>query len=228
MGKHIYYIPCLIKLNLQTKRMQCLSVVLTCVLLIIIISILVVIWYFEGPDDGGYEMLKLPMESNEVSNFLGAYLPLLLFPVLILFVLFVCYLRSRVHKKKVSEIFFGGMPTIDNDRNEKIKTMLITNEAEESETAASPFLKKTYPIAPIVSPVELNPPHLPSNASFPELKDDASVDQEQSGSTVFYQHLSYSPSFSRKQMHTESIAQTSNIERARNPKVNHASKESAL
>merc|ERR1712136_203881 len=156
MGKHIYYIPCLIKLNLQTKRMQCLSVVLTCVLLIIIISILVVIWYFEGPDDGGYEMLKLPMET------------------------------------------------------------------------------------PIVSPVELNPPHLPSNASFkeltqrrtistlPELKDDAFVDQEQSGSTVFYQHLSYSPSFSRKQMHTESIAQTSNIERARNPKVNHASKESAL
>jgi len=220
--------------------MQCLSVVLTCVLLIIIISILVVIWYFEGPDDGGYEILKLPMESNEVSNFLGAYLPLLLFPVLILFVLFVCYLRSRNHKKKVNDIFFGGMPTIDNDRDEKIKTMLITNEAEESETAVSPFFKKTYPIAPIVSPVELNPPHLPSNASFkeltqrrtistlPELKDDASVDQEQSGSTVFYQHLSYSPSFSRKQMHTESIAQTSNIERARNPKVNHASKESAL
>jgi len=79
--------------------MRCAHVALFGLLLLVIVGILIVIWYFEGPDQGGYDQYKEPAVDRGISTFLGAYLPLLLLPFLLFFVLLICYLRLRAQKQ---------------------------------------------------------------------------------------------------------------------------------
>ena len=91
--------------------MRCLHVALFGLLFLVIIGILVVIWYFEGPDSGGYDQVKEPVVDRGISAFLGAYLPLILLPFLLFFVLFICYLRLRAQKRSgKGEVHNSGMP----------------------------------------------------------------------------------------------------------------------
>ena len=85
-------------------------------LLLVIIGILVLIWYFEGPDQGGYEQIKTPPVDLGITAFLGAYLPLLLLPFLLFFIIIVCFMRLRVQSKRGGAILnVADMPEEEED-----------------------------------------------------------------------------------------------------------------